>query len=241
MDNDVQKQGESYEEMMDDTKGFKLPAVPKKAVIIGGVVIVAIILIAILQGVVGREPATEPPDTGIAVDGDGWAVPIFGYDTSEKEELRALGYTGTEIENYEAQGMSAEILIAEAKLKHKSYLKDLYIELQDGMNIPSSPQFEELKNLTWLGGTPYVFDVDTTESWRTSNSTTEIVQYTKIPARGLQLFVKLVTEEGDVLFMQVPPNRYAELKDNGGMVISYTTVTYDDRVFVTKVEEVKVE
>lgn len=182
----------------------------------------------------GVEDPFVQPTTG-TIDDDFWGDdPVFSYSEEELSQLRAWGYTASEIEEFQSNEESASAKIAQAKQERQAAL--------DSLNNPNSPEYQALINQTWIGepdmtlpaaDTDYLSEV----TWAVK---TENLDYDKVPARGTNLFLKVYLENDRVHFMQVPFERYISLPDSGNIVVSYQEVLWNNTVVVQDMTEVEV-
>lgn len=237
----ILKQGKEY----DEATGVEERSEPvdkpssKRTVLI--VVVVALLAVALLSVVVysslGLEGEEEPLDDMVIEGSDEYweqfEVP-FSYSDEEKESLRAWGYTGTEIEQHEAEQTPASDLIEQSKQAQEEALSTL--------NNPASPEYQALLNQTWIGQQSISLPsyVDGIEANITYDTVVLNADYEKIPAHGHNLFLKVYIADGSYVFMECPMARYMELADSGNIVIQYDTSTLDGVEIISNVVEVAV-
>lgn len=157
----------------------------------------------------------------------------YYYSNDEIYSLREHGYTGWEIDSYAEECVPAEELIEQAK-RDRQAIYDAEIKV---LFDSASPEYLELMNSTWLGLEKFEVSGDTGGYSYYSN--TFNVDYEKIEAHGMQLFIKLYLEEFDnYVFMQMEPDRYVKLKDSGNIVVQvdYIEMSNGNKV-VIKVKE----
>lgn len=168
---------------------------------------------------------------------DGTDVAAFSYTMEERELLRNNGYTGMDIERYEVEERNPADLVSEAEAKRKE-IND--VELKPYLD-GASEEFNTLKKFTWLGTgvmSPQVFTTDNTvyeQYYGIYNC-----DYTKVPAYGVQLFLRVELAEfnNQMIFMSVVPERYNELTESGNLVIDLRFNKYPDgSILVTDVKE----
>lgn len=166
----------------------------------------------------------------------------FQYTDNERKELRANGYTGDEIEQFQIDEIPSDRKIEEAEADRKEvYDKEIKPYL-DG----ASDEFNQLLEQTWLYGPDLTYDVSLVDSeWYRKNMTLNL-DYDKIPAKGIQCFVRLTlkerTEENEpvYMFMMIDPIRYAELPESGNIVVYVEYYVTDQGTVITHLEEKRV-
>lgn len=212
-----------------------------KVFLIGGLIIVAAIVIGVLAVVSEKRKAEEEQkhidelmsqiDSEEEEEDEMYAVV---YTSSEIEELRLNGYTGTEIEEFQVLGYEAEDMIKDAeKARQKKYKKELEPFFEG-----ASEEFLELYNYTWFGLDDLEVLTDT-ENY-TYRQTTLNLDYEKVDPKGLQLMVKLWLNEEKYVFMVVEPARWLELAKAGNMVVKIDYVEMSDgKLIVTDITEIK--
>lgn len=209
----------------------RVASLPKKLIVIGcglaGLAIVAVMVVTLLQRVNPKEE-----------DGPDWMDDAelemqFSYTAEEVRELRDNGYTGDEIERYQTDEVSASELVEEAKARRRALYEEELAPYKDA----TSEEFKTLLSNTWAGGEELTYDgnVEMFERY----STTMNVDYVRLPARGSQLWLKLLLESGRVLFMSVTPEQYDTYRESGNIVVYVEyTVTGDGALIVTNMTEV---
>jgi len=239
---DKMKQGDSYEEESVELLGGTGPKIPKKA-LIAGIVVLAVAIIAIgVVAYLGRDKAPKI-DESTSIDVDAIGTIAFSYTEEEKARLRAVGYTGDDIEKFQTDQASFQILVDTAIETQKEQLRATSAELRKEVMDSASQDYKNLLNLTWLAGQS--IDVKPIEGGNefdyTSESKKENVNYTKVPSHGNQVFLKLEFPEGEIYFMPIHPARYYQLRDKGNLVVSYDVVTFGDDKFLFNLMEVSIE
>lgn len=161
---------------------------------------------------------------------------LVSYKLDDIKVLRKWGYTANELEVASRDGISAKALVEQAKKDREAAQREALKVVSD----TASPEYQNLLNMTWLGGEPLdLTGVDpnivyNTETW------TENVDYEKCGAQGTQLFIKLYLDDGTAAFMAVTPGRYVELADSGNIVVNLEALTSETLRVITKVTEVRV-
>ena len=159
------------------------------------------------------------------------------YSDKELNLLRKYGYTADEIEQCAKLGIKAKVLLEDAKSAREKLAYDTINKLGDS----GSPEFQEIYYNTWLQGQPRsLINIDPNIIPVTASQTVN-VDYTRLPAKGMQLWVKLKLPDGEYVFMSVTPNRYVKLNDTGNMVVTINTITQGDQKWVVSITEEEVE
>lgn len=167
-----------------------------------------------------------------------------GYTESDRSSLRGAGYTGPEIERFEKEEKPVDELLLKAKVEKDRFLQSRYKELDiEARKTEASDAYKELRDYTWLCGTPKELVYDETESY-----TTEIEKYNasyeKIPMRGSACLIKLTLDADkgyEPVFYNIHPERYAQLKDKGNMVVTYDVVTYNGEKYICNIQELNID
>jgi len=159
------------------------------------------------------------------------------YSDKELTLLRKYGYTADEIEQSAALGIKAKVLLADAKEARERLAYDTIKKLGD----TGTPEFQEIYYNTWLQGEPRDLSGVDPSIIPVLSSATVNVDYTRLPAKGPQLWVKLQLPDGQYAFMSVTPQRYVQLNDSGNMVVTINTSTQGDQKFVVSIVEEEVE
>ena len=164
--------------------------------------------------------------------------PIVPYTAEELEQLRQVGYTGYEIEEFQAQEIEPEQLIQDAEQAQQEWVEQYYAPYFD----TASEEWKSVINSTWYG-LEEVESYDTDSLMYSYYNYTLNADYEKIPAYGHQLYLKVyLNESGDYAFMICTPERYAELADSGNIVVSIDyTETLDGHKFITSIVENRVD
>lgn len=157
----------------------------------------------------------------------------FAYSDSEVELLRLNGYTGYEIEEYAALGYPADSLVEEAEAERESLLAEEYADLLDS----ASPEYQELRNKTWLGQKEFPIDEGTEPLTKYTQNMN--LDYEKVTASGYQLWLKLYVKEDLAVFMTVSPDRWNSLADSGNIVVQLEYVRMENGyIVITNITEI---
>lgn len=178
----------------------------------------------------------EAPSEDVGTIDDDWMnqyIIAFQYTAEEKEQLRAWGYTGTEIEEYQSQEVPAADLIAESKRIQE--------EARAALANPESPEFLHILGQTWLGEDAVDVPMYEEGVTRLTFITVRVnADYEKCEAHGTNLMLKVTLSDGGHHFMEVNPVQWSRLADEGNIVVDYTLYTLDGKQFIANMREVEV-
>ena len=204
------------------------------------VAIVVILVIAVLISMVRSKKNTDGKNSPTPMPQESTYQPpvelnVFHYSIEELAELRNNGFTAEEVEFYESIEIPAASLILDAQQKRQELYENEIAPYMDA----ASEEYKELAADSWVG--QQEFSVNSDISGYRYYSEVWNVDYKKLPARGSQLFIKLISPEGETFFMPVTPEQYLNLKDAGNIVVDvkYTQLDADTRV-ITEVREKKI-
>ena len=159
------------------------------------------------------------------------------YSNTEDIELRKRGYTADEIEFSREHGISYEDMIAQADADIENQQRQVLASLSD----EGSEAYQTLLNMTWLQGadlsiTDATYDefgnLSVYEETKTMN-----IDYTKVPAKGTQLFLKCNLQDYGVAFITVAPDRWLQLADSGNILVNVTFEHWNDVIVVKDIYE----
>lgn len=142
----------------------------------------------------------------------------FEYTEEQLMALREAGFTGREIEKYEAEEADADLLIKEAVQAQRDWAK----KINDSILDKTWSGFTE----TWLGLDERI-DVTDFNEYIMVHQETKNLDYEKIPVRGNQIFIKVYLDDlyhEDYFFMQVEPNEYSALNSEGNILVTYNYI-----------------
>lgn len=160
------------------------------------------------------------------------------YTNEQIEQLRANGYTGTEIEQFSNDGKNYDLLIIQAEnLRQQQYEKSY----QEFLNT-TSEAYQELYKNSWIGQNPIPNKI------QSINSDSELYQgyyiktvnadYNKVPARGHQYYLRLYWKEYDCyLFMQVSQFTYQSIPESDNIVVSIEYALFNDYPIVEEIKQ----
>lgn len=247
----------------------KLWGLPLKVAILGGVGILAVIILLLVfsfrkkpednfvqadQTLTEFEPAvTDPAVTESTEDmvwdfASGQYVPANNSQTEEELDLsslstedqitlRKLGYTGDEIALALDAGFDTAALVEHAKELHDAESKESLKRMSDA----ASEEFRYLLEFSYFGQPGYEFVDHSNDYFGTydyfMDSYIVNADYVKCPTYGSQLQLKCRVAEDLEVFYIVTPERFAELPDNGNIVLEVTYTKYGDNRYVTDVRE----
>ena len=256
----VLKQGKTYEpvgeakeeEVEDTTSSESKPSIlssdllHNKGVLIGAIALVVIILI--FAGVFMLTGNKDKSGVGIGAEED---IPDFlkeleegelgenadyRYTDREREMLRQAGYTGYEIEEFEANLEPYSLKIEESEQLRKEIYEREVLPYFDG----ASDKFKELYNNTWLSGKEVTLNAEEAGTW-SYNVYTYNADYDKVHAKGHQLYIKITLGDGEPAFMLTDPTLYSQLADSGNIVVSITYVDTGTSKLITNIEPIEIE
>lgn len=214
--------------------GFK-PGKKLIFVIVGILLIFAIAAIVILGS--GKKEETDTTDESL--DNLEWLDPVnqetFLYTPEEITNLRAAGYTGDEIESYQAQQTPAEDLIKQAEAERDAWVQEAIAPLYD----TASDEYKHYISQTWLT-LPQRTDMSEWNMIGAEYAVDQNLDYEKIDVYGNQMFIKVYLDDNaheSWFFLNVSPTEWNQLNDAGNIQVHYTYVTHlvgDDYMTATE-------
>ena len=170
------------------------------------------------------EQVEEQPVEEEAQEIDYGAVSGFAYGDDQIEQLRAAGYTGTEIENFQSQAMDFAQLMSKARADQKLF------KLENDFNFYDieSDEFKSSVDNTWLSLPKRTDAEDFAENFAEYRVQDVNLDYEKVEPRGNQLFLKVYLDDNvheDWFFLMVTPEEWAKLDDYGNVECEYTYAT----------------
>lgn len=209
----------------------KIDLNPKQLLgIIAGIIIVGILIVTLMGS---SENGNEQTENTVSIVQDTtepeWIIETttpFSYSITDIERLREVGYTGTEIEEYQSLQISVDDLVNEAIAKRDAWIQEAVAPLYD----TASDQFKEYVSSTWLS----LSERDDLSEWTKENIAMSYVlrknlDYEKIDVRGNQLYIKIYLDtdsEDNYFFLNVTPLEWSKLKDKGNVIVNYTYFTH---------------
>lgn len=145
---------------------------------------------------------------------------------TDRDTLRAWGYTANEIEQFEIDKVNVEEKVKEAEKN----LIEKRLQINKALLRESTASTDEqykyvLSNSIFGLPIPVVNKNDTNKEYYSS---TAVADYFKIPLQGYQCFVKLKIPNTEVvLYAPVSYNIYSQLEDSGNVQISYDYIKED--------------
>lgn len=203
----------------------------KKIGIIAGIVIILIVAVFAFSSI-SKNKEEEVPDWLEEVEE---GVGEFEYTDSEIQLLRDNGYTGDEIERFQIEERDAYELAEEAEESRQAKYKSEIQPYLDG----KSAKYKQLESYTWLG----TGEMDKTILKKNSSyeyyTGSYNCDYTKVPAYGAQLYLKLeIKELKTVAFMNIDADRYIQLSKKGNIVVKIDFHKYDNgSILITDITE----
>ncbi len=187
-------------------------------------------------------------DTGISAFISGNSSTTASTETTESSDdiltkLRALGYTGDEIEAAKSSGADLNAMVESAEKLRDEEAKKALIRMSDS----ASEEFQQIINHSIFCLPEVEFPETRNEPGRIvkENSFTVNADYEKLETLGHQLFVKLKIANSTYAFMAIEPKRWAAIPDTGNMVVrvNYTLFGMDNeylQFYITSIEELDV-
>lgn len=248
----IHKQGAEYKDSTEIAEAVQEDADSKKKpwkVYVAVGALVAVILLGLIWAVATKVGGSDDQDPlpsdssspGIVVGDDAYwdqfedPSTTFSYTDEEKQQLRAWGYTGDEIEDHESKETPVDELVAASRQEQE--------EARATLSNPESPEYQALLNNTWLGQQALAipqYEEGVSEGIIYYDTYTLNADYEKVPAHGHNLLLKVYLEDGSYAFMECPLLRYMQLPDSGNIVVSYQTASIDGATIVSNMKEVAV-
>ncbi len=187
-------------------------------------------------------------DTGISAFISGNSSTTASTETTESSDdiltkLRALGYTGDEIEAAKSSGADLNAMVKSAEKLRDEEAKEALVRMSDS----ASEEFQQIVNHSIFCLPEVKFPETRNEPGRIvkENSFTVNADYEKLETLGHQLFVKLKIANSTYAFMAIEPKRWAAIPDTGNMVVrvNYTLFGMDNeylQFYITSIEELDV-
>ena len=191
--------------------------------------------------VIGSEDYDETPVDDTASSTPTEVINYAGvdliYSADEVEQLRSVGYTGDEIESSSEMGIDYYTLYDTAY--NDKAQKEADIIKEQGRR--GSAAYREITRNTFLVNKPANYDWNKVNDFPDTYAHKEVVDYTKLPARGRQLFIQAKLTKGPYVFFMVEPYRYSQLPDSGNIVIEIKEVKVGKQKVIVDVQEVPQE
>lgn len=189
------------------------------------VVVVGVLCIIFLGGGRNQDDASTPTEPNL--DELDWIDPVnqetFLYAPEQISGLRAAGYTGDEIEIYQAASTDYDELIKRAEAERDAWLQEAIAPLYD----TASDEYKHYISQTWLT-LPQRTDMAEWTTLGAYYSERKNLDYEKIDVYGNQLFIKIFLDDNvhqDWFFLCVGPDEWNKLQDKGNVIVNYTYCT----------------
>lgn len=204
-------------------KGFKIN--PAMAIIIAVVAVLAVFFIfnsGKSKNPGDDEPTFEDPFNDPNIE---WVTPDTGsfYTADQKQQLRAAGYTGDEIEGYAVMQTPYAQLIREADAARDAYIQSAIAPLYD----TASDEYKHYISQTWLT-LPKREDFPEWTNIAMNYTKRENLDYEKIDVYGNQLFIKVYLDDNEHknwFFCSVTPDEWNRLGPAGNIIVNYVYTT----------------
>lgn len=208
----------------DSGRGFK----PTKTFVLiaAGIVVFGVIMCLVFLFNGSDTPKDSGTETGMIPEEDlEWITPDsnYLYTQDQIEELRTVGYTGTEIENFQSLQMDVTELVKEAKAKRDAWVQEAVAPLYDA----TSQEYKDYIAQTWLT-LPKRNDTDEWDNVAGYYEVRKNLDYEKVTSYGNQLFLKVFLDDNvhaDWFFLNVTPEDWNKLKERGNVIVNYTYCT----------------
>lgn len=150
-----------------------------------------------------------------------WITPdkTFNYTMEEREKLRLAGYTGDEIEQFEARNADVDQIYNEAVAKRDAWVQQAIAPLYD----TASDEYKSFISQTWLT-LPQRTDMALWENCSYYRDRKNL-DYEKVDVYGNQLFIKIYLDDSDHddwFFLNVTPEDWNKLQSRGNVIVEYT-------------------
>lgn len=155
----------------------------------------------------------------------------------ERLKLRAMGYSGDEIDIALSEGFSVDSLIESAQELYDEEAEEALVRMSDA----ASPEFKYIIKNSYFGQTGYEFvdisqaDFGTYDYYKGSYVVN--ADYVKCPTYGAQLQLRCKVAQDLELFYVVSPERFAKLPQEGNIVLRVEYTVYGANTYVTDIHE----
>lgn len=203
---------------------------------VGIFIVAAILLVLIIYGSTSMfKKFNESKGADFLLELENGSDYTFKYTSIERETLRINGYTADDIERFEVEERDPDQLVRLAEQQRKELYDREVKPYLDG----ASDEYKSLEKMTWVGldtMSPEVLNGNHNYERRYG---TYNCNYTKVPNKGSQLFIKIyIFEFNTEIFMTVTSERYLSLIESGNIVIDIEYNLYNDgKILVTSVKE----
>ncbi len=158
-------------------------------------------------------------------------------------KLKALGYTGDEIEAAQSSGADLHAMVESAEKLRDEEAKKALVRMSDS----ASEEFQQIVNhsIFCLPEVEFPETRNDPNRYSIDGSYTVNADYEKMETRGYQLYLKLKIANDTYTFMTIAPMRWSEIPDTGNMVvkINYTVFGMKDenmQFYITGIKELNV-
>lgn len=181
------------------------------------------------------------PDTGLweevgAGDSD-TVVEEQSATDDERLKLRAMGYSGDEIDYSLRNGFSVQDLIDASQALYDEEADKALRRMSDS----ASEEFRYIIDNTYFSQTGYVFEPVKDKVFGTydyeQGSYTVNADYVKCPTYGAQLQLKCRVAQDLWLWYTITPDRWETLPDEGNIVLRVSYTKYGVNTYVTSISE----
>lgn len=204
-----------------------------------GIAVLGVLLMVFSKKPDGNEVPSENPDGVVSEDDLVWIDPVVDTETfytqDQINKLREVGYTGTEIEQFALNGEDVNAKIREAEAIRDAWLQEAIAPLYDA----TSQEYKDFISQTWLT-LPERKDLGEWTQVAGYYQERKNLDYEKVTVYGNQLFIKIYLDDdihADWFFLNVTPEEWIKLKDQGNVIVTYTYCTR----YVTSAEGFNVE
>ena len=162
---------------------------------------------------------------------------VSPLDDEQNTKLRALGYTGDEIEWANEHGIDFDTLVAEAEKLRDQEAHEALVRMSDSASeefryIIENSYFSEIKR-------EFKSQADVEEWERVYKSGSFIVNadYVKCPTYGAQLFLKCKIASNTCVYYNITPARWDSLPNSGNIVLQVSYVDYPKTRYIVEIQE----
>lgn len=241
---DVNSYGDVVLEKVEDSTDDVDVSKGKAIAIIIGIVIGLVIMIALTIVIMTKKSSSrkEVPveETSEVIDTseDEWvSAPTSFYTEEDRELLRKWGFSGEEIQSYEEQQVPANDLVEKTK-------KDQIEAQQEVLNALDNKKSKAYKKLianTWLELDPVTGTFSSDPTDYAEFEAVDNADYSKVPARGNQFWLRITLSDKTVIFMPVSPYEYASKEKSGNINIRYRYFLCNEVKYISYIEEIQIE
>lgn len=192
-----------------------------------GIAVLGVLLMVLSKKPDDTEVPSENPDGVVSEDDLVWIDPVVDtstfYTQEQIDKLREVGYTGTEIEQFALNGEDVNAKIREAEAIRDAWLQEAIAPLYDA----TSQEYKDFISQTWLT-LPERKDLGEWSQVAGYYQERKNLDYEKVTVYGNQLFIKIYLDDdvhADWFFLNVTPEEWNKLKDNGNVIVTYTYCT----------------